>query len=201
MGYTTDFYGEFNLNKKLEPNHLEYLLRFNVTRRMKRNLDHWVNKHTGQLTYGVEGEFFVGGSGESGQGREANIIDYNRPPSTQPSLWCGWKPNEDGTAIQWDGSEKFYCYSEWIVYIIQNFLAPSGYVLNGTVEYRGEDDTDQGYLHITNNILKVQQAKVVYSPPFVFESAFCKDQTAGLLTHAVEREVLQIEEKKFFRLD
>lgn len=142
MGYTTNFKGSFKLNKKLDKETHDYLKRFAETRRMARNLPE---------QYGIEGEFYVDGAGDFGQAHEDNIINHNTPPKTQPGLWCQWVPNKSGTAIQWDGGEKFYHYVEWLEYIIKNFLAPKGYVLNGEVDFQGEDDSDQGTIIVRNN--------------------------------------------------
>lgn len=147
MGYTTNFRGQFKLNKRLAPKRLAYLQKFAETRRMARNLPE---------VYGVQGEFYADGSGDFGQGHESNVIDHNRPPSTQPGLWCQWIPTNDGMAIGWDGGEKFYHYVEWLEYIIKNFLAPKGYVLNGTVSYQGDDSSDQGQIVVINNVVTRQ---------------------------------------------
>jgi hypothetical protein len=146
MGYTTEFSGKFNLNKKLDDKLHLFLVKFSDSRRMGRKLP---------PEYGIDGEFFVDGSGCVGSpdANKDSIIDYNAPPSTQPGLWCQWKPTADGMAIEWDGGEKFYDYREWIVYIIQNFLHPAGYILNGFVSYRGESARDYGGLIIKDNIL------------------------------------------------
>ena len=129
MGYTTDFSGRFELNKQLSPKMAQYLKLFNETRRMKRNTDE---------VFGVEGEFFVFGGGSYGQDNEPNVIDFNEQPTTQPSLWNKWLPTDDGMGIEWSGEEKFYGYTEWLVYLIHKILAPNGYILNGVVEYSGE---------------------------------------------------------------
>jgi len=147
MGYTTEFHGSFKLNKCLSKQLLKYLKLFNYTRRMKRNFPD--NK------YGVEGEFYVDGTGFMGQDHESNIVDYNKPPCSQPSLWCQWGPNEDGTEIIWDGGEKFYNYIEWIIYIITRFLEPNGYKLNDCVDWIGEDPTDTGTIKITDNCVNI----------------------------------------------
>jgi hypothetical protein len=146
MGYTTDFSGRFELDKPLAPKMKKFLTLLNETRRMKRNVDE---------AFGIEGEFFVFGTGSFGQGNDANIVDFNQQPSTQPSLWCQWVPNEDGTAIEWDGGEKFYAYSEWLFYIINKILAPNGYTLNGTVVWQGEETGDVGKIHVVNNVVTV----------------------------------------------
>jgi hypothetical protein len=142
MGYTTEFRGSFELNKPLDEKTNDFLVKLSKTRRMARNLP---------KEYGVEGEFYVDGSGEYGQDKEDNIIDYNRPPKTQPSLWCQWVPADDGRVIEWDGNEKFYDYVEWIEYLIAKVLAPKGYILDGDVDWRGEDREDLGTISINNN--------------------------------------------------
>lgn len=146
MGYTTDFSGQFELDKPLAPKMKKFLTMFNETRRMKRNVDE---------AFGIDGEFFVFGTGSYGQDRDDSIIDYNQQPSTQPSLWCQWVPTEDGTAIEWDGGEKFYAYSEWLFYLINKVLAPNGYTLNGTVIWQGEETGDVGKIHVVNNVVTV----------------------------------------------
>ena len=146
MGYTTDFSGRFELDKPLAPKMKKFLTMFNETRRMKRNVDE---------AFGYDGEFFVFGTGSYGQDHDSTIVDFNQQPSTQPSLWCQWVPNEDGTAIEWDGGEKFYAYSEWLFYLITKILAPNGYTLNGTVIWQGEETGDVGKIHVVNNVVTV----------------------------------------------
>lgn len=42
----------------------------------------------------------------------------------EPSWWCDWTPTTDGGALHWDGREKFYAGTEWMTYLIDNFLRP-----------------------------------------------------------------------------
>jgi hypothetical protein len=167
MGYTTDFNGEFGLNKPLSPEHKAFLNKFNETRRMQRKqtvaskMEDPIRVSAG-LPIGKEGAYFVGAKGHCGQDSDDSVEDYNTPPSGQPSLWCGWTPNEDGTAIEWDGGEKFYEYVDWIEYLINNFLKPWGYVLNGEVEWFGEDRDDRGMIIIDNNIVTTKTAVISY---------------------------------------
>lgn len=144
MGYSTDFDGRFNLNKELDEDLYNYLIKFSETRRMARNLP---------SEYGTEGEFYVDGDGHAGQAREDNIIDYNKPPVTQPGLWCQWVPTDDRKGIEWDGNEKFYEYTKWLKYIINNLLEPKGYILNGSVRWSGEDMYDIGTLEVKDNVV------------------------------------------------
>lgn len=168
MGYTTDFYGEFMLDKPLTPAHKAYLCAFNEKRHMARKVAQAkkmpdpIRAAVG-LPLGRECEFFVGGLGFAGQDKDASIIDFNRNPSTQPGLWCQWVPNEDGTAIVWDGGEKFYYYVEWIEYIIENFLKPWGYSISGEVEWQGEEREDIGKIQISNNSVNVLHGSIIFN--------------------------------------
>jgi hypothetical protein len=143
MGYETNFTGGFKLDKPLTIKMYTFIKKFSETRRMGRKIE----------GFGTEGEFFVDGKGFMGQNSDKTVIDGNKPPITQPSLWCQWTPNEEGTALEWDGGEKFYNYTEWIYYIINKILKPNGYVLNGSVKYNGENADDYGVISIIDNIV------------------------------------------------
>ena len=134
------------------------------------------------LPLGPKGEFYCG-TGMAGQdggcfnsGLDNSVVDYNVAPGEakwgdtkpkakggQPGLWCQWNPNEDGTEIAWDGSEKFYNYIEWIQYLITTFLAPWGYKVNGEVVWQGEETGDVGVIEIVDNEVFVHE-KVVEVP-------------------------------------
>lgn len=150
MGYTTDFSGRFETNKPLSDKMFNFLKAFNQTRRMGRNVD---------AVFGVQGEFYVFGGW--GDGRLENdkktVINHNEPPVTQPGLWCQWIPSDDRMGIEWDGVEKFYNYTEWLVYLIHKILAPNGYVLNGTVTWQGEETGDVGEIIVENNRVFIQE--------------------------------------------
>ena len=160
MGYTTDFFGRFDLDRKLDEAHREYLQKFADTRRMKRSssiadsVPDPVRAAVG-LPVGSQGEYFVGAVGEFGMDDDPevsrSIVDHNEPPLNQPGLWCQWVPSSDGMHIQWNGTEKFYNYIEWLKYIIENFLMPWGYVLNGSIDYEGENRMDRGHIIVQNN--------------------------------------------------
>jgi hypothetical protein len=170
MGYTTDFFGEFTLDRELKPEHAAYLRKFNETRRMKRDaakseLRPDPLRIAAGLPIGVQGEFFVGAGGSRGQEKGASagdILDYNSPPSTQPSLWCQWTVSDNGMEIVWDQGEKFSDYVPWIEYLIDNFLKPWGYSLNGDVKWNGEDTYDLGLIEIRDNVMTVKRGVIEY---------------------------------------
>lgn len=161
MGYTTEFYGSLKFNKPVTEELKNYINKFNETRRMARdpekiklNYPNWKEEcFNGEL--GNEGEYFVGGKGFMGQDRDDSIINYNYPPIKQPGLWCQWIINGDDELV-WDEGEKFYNYIEWLAYLISNFFEPLDYVLNGEIEFQGEDMEDFGTIVVTDNYINVE---------------------------------------------
>ncbi len=153
MGYTTEFKGHFTLDKPLRPERAAYLHAFAGTRRMKRDPSKAKaladpKREAVGLSIGVEGGYFVGGTGLAGQDRDASVLDYNHEPDEQPGLWCGWVPTKDGGGIKWNKKEKFYNYVEWLNYLINHFLVPWGYEISGKVKYQGESRSDCGTVKI-----------------------------------------------------
>lgn len=169
MGYTTEFSGSFAVSPTLDADMIEYLNAFSGTRRMRRDpsiieeiYPDWEDKcFFGEL--GDEGEYFVGGGGYAGQDHDESILDYNYPPESQPGLWCQWVPSADGSEIMWDGGEKFYHYDAWLEYIIDNFLEPQGYTVNGEAYWYGEDSDDVGKLVVEDNCVEAKYGSVSYN--------------------------------------
>jgi hypothetical protein len=167
MGYTTEFSGSFSLDKPLLASHSAYLHKFATTRRMERKqtiaskLPDPVREAAG-LPIGKQGAYFVGGGGDFGQGTDASIVNSNGAPDGQPGLWCQWVPTETDDGIEWDGGEKFYDYTKWLAYIIEHFLMPWGYILDGEVEWFGEDRDDRGIIIVENNIISTKRARIVW---------------------------------------
>lgn len=149
MGYTTEFEGSFEFDRPLDDETYEFLTKLAHTRRMARKVDEDI--------YGPEGEFYVDGGGDFGDNHEDNIIDYNRPPGDQPSLWLQWVPTEDRRHLEWDGGEKFYYYITWLEYLIKKVFEPRGYKLNGEVEWYGEDRDDVGTIKVEDNKVTVER--------------------------------------------
>lgn len=164
MGYTTEFDGQFKLDRPLTDAHREYLVAFADTRRMKRNAEIAAmlpdpKREAVGLPIGPDGAYFVGGSGFVGQNRDQSIQDYNYSPTGQPGLWAQWTPTADGSAIEWDGGEKFYNYVEWLAYLVAHFLQPWGYSLNGEVSWEGEEQGDVGKIVVVDNTITVRRPK------------------------------------------
>lgn len=90
---------------------------------------------------------------EMADGRESQWKDTNCPDS-----YNQWELTKDCQRIKWDGNEKFYNYVEWLQWIIDKILAPSGLRLTGSVQYSGEETDDVGVLAMIDG--KVVQTKL-----------------------------------------
>lgn len=170
MGYTTYFFGQFQLNKQLTPELSTYLKNFANMRHYTRNFE-TLKKIENALIYpphldenttppeliavdsSVDNEIekTLHPFSHSDKPKENYCIKYNQPQEGCPGLWLQWIPNETDDAIEWDGGEKFYHYVEWLEFLIKNIFEPNGYVLNGTVSYEGEDSDDFGNIICENN--------------------------------------------------
>ena len=157
MNCTTEFEGSFTFNKPLNTDQIAYLKKFSKTRRMKRNPNLIKTKANSLrekvgLPLGEDAEFYISGKGPFGQNPTKDVVNKNIPPSNQPGFWCQWEPSDDGSELKWDEGEKFYNYTKWLIYMLEKFFIPWGYVLNGEVKYEGERSNNIGVIIINNNV-------------------------------------------------
>lgn len=121
MGYTTEFEGEFKLDKPLGPDMIAWLKNAN------------------------EGDLW--------------------PRPRECAGYCQWIPNEDGTAIRWDGQEKFRSYMEWLRLVVGHLHA-SGYRMHGAVSWQGDGAYDSGVIYVGDqSVVAVQDEWERVRPP------------------------------------
>jgi len=159
MGYTTDFSGSVTIDREVDEETFNLLRGLNTTRRMKRDpkkLAKRLQKTTEEILklYGKDCQFWVGDTESYGQTVTKDVTDNNAPPEDQPGLWCQWSILDDRKTIVWDGGEKFYEYTNWMIYIIEKILQPRGYIVNGEIYWQGEEPDDSGYIRVKNNIVE-----------------------------------------------
>ena len=174
MGYTTKFKGEIDITPKPTEQITTFVNGLMDTRRMMRDVNKLppVDEQLNPLkTHGVEGEFYFNQNSKSfgqNENEEKGIVNYNEPPSTQPSLWLQWEINKEGK-LRWNKAEKFYEYKKWLIYLIENVFKPFSYTLNGKISFQGEDSDDEGYITVENNVVsksfepikKIQKGKII----------------------------------------
>ncbi len=96
--------------------------------------------------------------------------DHRKGVNGEPGNYCQWIPTSDGSGLVWDQNEKFYDYIEWLEFLIERFVKPWGYVLNGAVDWQGEVSEDQGVLHVKDNrVLAVKNVIVKPDPAWKIE--------------------------------
>jgi hypothetical protein len=129
------------------------------------------DKRTPEEIYGVLGQYYVNEDNDS-----STILDFNsasgesgykpilseKDPNGQPSLYCQWIVTDNGETLEWDGVEKFYCYVEWLNYLINHFFNKWGIMLNGDVFWEGEESGDLGKIEIRNNVVTTKNATITY---------------------------------------
>lgn len=178
MGYHTDFTGEFTITPPLTPEQVAYINAFSRTRRFTRHADQVAQipdpvREAVGLPVGQGGCFFVGElprprpsdkyDGWSHEYDHPSTKSYNQPPADQPGLWCQWITDDTGAILKWDEGEKFYDYTEWLEYLIENFFRPWGRSIDGKVYWYGEDSNDRGVIHAKGN--QVQAIEDVIQRP------------------------------------
>lgn len=83
-----------------------------------------------------------------------DVLDYNRPPEGQPSLWTGLRIANDGEVLEWNGEEKPGDLTAWIRYLIDHLLKPRAAFLDLMYEV-GPKDLLRGFTfdHVVNGQL------------------------------------------------
>ncbi len=92
---------EISIHPPLKAEHLAYLMRFQNVRHMKRDvklLEKFRDplRIAAGLPLGDEGAYYVAGPAFSIEYDDPSILDFNKPPKHQPSLWCPWSPKDRG---------------------------------------------------------------------------------------------------------
>ena len=168
MGYDTEFSGYFVIDTPLTQNQIHYIQKFSETRRMKR-----IESKIGELEdplreavnlpIGEDGEYYVGSKEYSLCAGDSCIVNNNYPPSSQPGLWCNWTVSNDGLRLEWNGTEKFYSYIDWIHYMINHFFTPWQKTLKGVITWQGEYPDDHGKITIKDSVVTISYANELIS--------------------------------------
>lgn len=176
MGYTTDFIGHVDVNPPMNRAEQEYLAAFGQSRRYDR----------------PGGPYDVPGNpvAELTSPKSVSTATLNRGAESQPGLWCDWTPCWDGCCLSYNGYEKFYNGTRWLIYLIEHFLRPGAYArasglaqfaefgfdhyLDGIIAGCRRDNKELFLIRVEDNqvreeVLRPADRRYVDFPPLAYE--------------------------------
>jgi hypothetical protein len=165
MGYSIEFYGEpVSLRRSIRPSATSSTA---------------LPRHAAWTA--IAGPTSSRAAGLKGKGTNPTFAMPTDCRRASRACGCHWVPNEDGSGLEWDGTEKFYAAEEWMAYLINHFLKPAAeasksddpqfsqftfdHVLGGEIEAQGEQPDDKWLLKVKDNEVTVLQGHVVYVDP------------------------------------
>ncbi|BCL83060.1 hypothetical protein ccbrp13_55250 [Ktedonobacteria bacterium brp13] len=197
MAFGVTWNGRLALDRPLDSEHNAYLQAFHLVHRTRVDaaqlaLRPDILRTAVGLPVGPEGAYYVGSEPGFDDPANALSLDEHEPPVGQPSVLCPWMPTEDGQVLILDETHDCVRIVEWLHYILEHFLVPWGYVLNGNMllEAKIEDDLDRVTITVEDNSVHVatQQPDGTFGGP-VHADIYCvhKDapQTKHICTHLV----------------
>lgn len=88
------------------------------------------------------------------------MLEFNEDPdritttTKKPSRsYMQWVPTKSLDGIVWDGQEKFYDYTEWLIWLCE-WLAERSITADGELTWSGEDRSDYGEIVVSANIVR-----------------------------------------------
>ena len=100
---------------------------------------------------------------------------HERRPNGEPGYYCHWVSTFDGTALVWNGREKFYDASTWMRLLIAKFLGPGStagpgsmlhnHVLNGSISAIGQDGAEWT-IDVVENVVTASEVSGPRPPAF-----------------------------------
>ncbi|MBX7101478.1 MAG: tetratricopeptide repeat protein [Myxococcaceae bacterium] len=155
-------HGEITVTPPVVGARAAYLTRFASTRRVRRDLAALAGlpdpcRTEAGLPLGDEGGYFVGAGGELGQDGElpglpgapgAGVVDPNRPPLGQPSLWCALTLRPGGGTLGGVADATPELPFEWLDYLVRHFFTPWGHQLQGELRWTGAQLDDAGVITV-----------------------------------------------------
>lgn len=162
--YEMDLIIEPALSKEV----VDYIQHFSRTRKMVLDLD-YLDKHYDPKKYGFKGsfgrkgEYFVNLGDSSLKDNCMNhplVINVNNDPEIHPNVWCDFFVSSDGSRLKWREIESTDHCEEWMNYLINHFIAPSGSFVNGKICVQGEFASDYYEIHIENNIVTREDVEI-----------------------------------------
>ena len=166
MGYDTYFNGEFELDRLLTDDQREFLDLWLSGDHVARDADLLKSAACSKQNLeclnlldrlGMEpGEECVNYIGHPNDGAETG-----HDPHSLPGRHCYWQISPRGATISCERGSSFL-YVEWLTYIIEHFIKPWGYTLNGEVYWDGDQNDDRGKIEVIDNVITVYDEEPNY---------------------------------------
>ncbi len=160
-GYEIQFTGSLTLDRPLLPQHFAYLNRFVQIRHVTCSVEYLQDvpdplREAVGLPLGPEGAYFVGINFDKENIRQPIVLKINKPPQAQPYLWCHWRLDPDGLTLKYVDAWNLYRCHTWLQYLMDHFLTPWGYLLNGETHWQGEDEADRGRIIVQESAIEIR---------------------------------------------
>lgn len=92
----------------------------------------------------------------------AALASERQDETETPGYYCPWEVNADGTGIGWEGGEGRRDYVEWLRFLIEKYFTPWGMTINGRADWEGDENSDMGQIHVTDNVVTVKKAVITF---------------------------------------
>lgn len=164
------FSEKFEIEEKLDDKLAEYMYHFFNTKHVKRDIEltkkvyqNWKDRcYRSRL--GVEGEYFVD---HYTQEKKEDILNEYEPPAPLPECWCCLRiERSDKDRLIWRNdlmdSAMIIHRVRWIKYVLDNFLVPNGYTVNGEMRFQAnlyreyKEELYEGKIKIENSEIKIK---------------------------------------------
>ncbi len=95
--------------------------------------------------------------------------------------------SEDRTCILPESEESRHGLRMWLRLLIEHFLAPRGYVLNGEIQWTAADDSeDRGWIYVKENQLEVVDDLILNPGPSWAPSPFADENLKEVIERVLE---------------
>jgi hypothetical protein len=94
--------------------------------------------------------------------------------------------SEDRTCIHPESEESRHGLRMWLALLIEHFLAPRRYVLNGEVQWTADDSEDRGWIYVRVNQLELVDDLILNPGPSWSPSPFADEHLKRVIERVLE---------------
>lgn len=95
--------------------------------------------------------------------RHCDPVNTNVTLDYAPSLWNHWRCEFwNGQWVLTLEEGKAYNYLDWFPVMVERFLDPHGLKVSGSIEWRGDEYEDSGYIEVNKNEMTIHDVVITY---------------------------------------